>query len=239
MNIATMQLKGPGVGYPVEQMLASYAPLKPEDAEVINSALSDVRGHTTGRPIGASTGAGERPSRIVLSGWITWSASFPDGRRQIVSVALPGDLLDVSPAADLGVTHAPLGPALTADARALIAAVERTPGSALSEAWRRARKAAEARQVRQILRLGQLSAYERTACFMLELHDRQRRVGLADETSMPLPLTQETLAEILGLSVVHMNRVLQQHRREGLIEFSTGRVFLPNLEGLALAALRV
>ena len=53
--------------------------------------------------------------------------------------------------------------------------------------------------MRQIIRLGRLSAYERTADLFLELHRRLRRAGVADERAMPLPLTQEMLADHLGL----------------------------------------
>ena len=58
-------------------------------------------------------------------------------------------------------------------------------------------------------------------------------VGLADETSVPIPLTQEIMADALGLSVVHLNRTLQQLRRNQLIEFKSGHVKLLQPEQLA------
>ena len=51
---------------------------------------------------------------------------------------------------------------------------------------------------------------------------RMRNAGVADEHGMTLPLSQVALAEALGLSPVHVNRTLQQLRRDGLIE-SRGR----------------
>jgi CRP-like cAMP-binding protein len=224
---------------PVERVLASYWPLRPEEIEVVRASLTDVRAHASGRPISGLDGGGEAHVRIVLSGWIAWMTQFADGRRQIVSLALPGDLLEGAPSGDLGVVHASLVPAQTADARGLLAAIARaTDGGGLAASWRLARMAADAWRVRQVLRLGRLSAYERTACLMLELHERQSRAGLCDEHSMPLPLTQEMLADILGLSVVHMNRILQQLRRDELIVFRGGRVVFPDPETLAQTALR-
>jgi CRP-like cAMP-binding protein len=73
---------------------------------------------------------------------------------------------------------------------------------------------------------------------MLDLYERQRRVGLAADNCMIVPLTQETLAEALGLSTVHMNRVLQQLRRDGLLALGDGRVRLPSPGALAQAAMR-
>lgn len=224
---------------PLELVLESYGPLKAEDMEAVRGGLSDLRAHPSGRPIGGVDGTGEVHSRVVLSGWVAWMAQFADGRRQIVSIALPGDLLERPPAGDLGVLHSALAPAQTAEARGLIDIVEKSSCSGgLAEAWRQARKAAEARRIRQVLRLGRLSAYERTACLLLELHERQSRAGLCDEHSMPLPLTQEMLADLLGLSVVHMNRILQQLRRDELIVFRGGRVVFPDRDALSVAALR-
>ena len=92
------------------------------------------------------------------------------------------------------------------------------------------------RRVHQTLRLGRLSAYERTASLLIELHERLRRSGAASEAVMPLPLTQEMLADLLGLSIVHVNRILQQLRRENLIVYRSKRVQFPNLAALVQAA---
>jgi CRP-like cAMP-binding protein len=69
-----------------------------------------------------------------------------------------------------------------------------------------------------LVRLGRQTAYERVAHLLLELSQRSAAVGLADGASSPLPLTQEILADALGLSIVHINRTLQQLRRDGLLD---------------------
>jgi CRP-like cAMP-binding protein len=83
------------------------------------------------------------------------------------------------------------------------------------------------------MRVGRQTAYERTAHFILEIHERLSQVGLAGDTTVAIPLTQEIMADALGLSVVHLNRTLQQLRRNQLIEFKSGLVRLLQPEQLA------
>ena len=61
-----------------------------------------------------------------------------------------------------------------------------------------------------------MTAYERVCHFLLEMHDRQLPLGEA-EGSVEFPITQTTVADALGLSVVHVNRQVMQLRREGLV----------------------
>jgi CRP-like cAMP-binding protein len=82
------------------------------------------------------------------------------------------------------------------------------------------------------MRVGRQTAFERTAHFILEIRERLGLVGLAGESSVSIPLTQEIMADALGLSVVHLNRTLQQLRRNQLIEFKSGLVKLLQPERL-------
>jgi CRP-like cAMP-binding protein len=86
-----------------------------------------------------------------------------------------------------------------------------------------------------IVRLGRQTAYERMAHWFLEIEHRTAARGLTSGVSFPLPLTQETLADVLGLSVVHVNRTLQQMRREGRIELTRSRLSLLDKPALAAA----
>ena len=81
-----------------------------------------------------------------------------------------------------------------------------------------------------IVRLGRQTAYERMVHLMLEFHHRLQIAGLATNDSFPMPLTQEVMADSLGLSVVHVNRTLQQVRRDGLLEIRSGQVKLLDLK---------
>lgn len=84
--------------------------------------------------------------------------------------------------------------------------------------------------------LGRRTALERTAHLLCELHVRLGMIGLAHSNIYALPLTQTELAECLGLTSVHVNRVLRELREAGLVEFRSGQVTINNFEGLKRAA---
>ena len=80
--------------------------------------------------------------------------------------------------------------------------------------------------------LGRRSAVQRAAHLFCELHVRLGVVGLAEDNGYPLALSQAELAECLGLTPVHVNRVLRDLRERGLVEFRNGRVAFQDLPGL-------
>lgn len=158
------------------------------------------------------------PARIVLAGWAARVRYFSDGRRQLLSFLLPGDLIGVcfhpDPIVDTAIV------ALTEVAVAILPTA--TEENRLGQAYSVSGAMANAQLLRQVARLGRLNAYERLADWMLEIHDRLALAGLVDGWTFPLPLTQETLADALGLTSVHLNRTLQQMRREGAIDLRSG-----------------
>lgn len=84
--------------------------------------------------------------------------------------------------------------------------------------------------------LGRRTAIQRTAHLFCELQVRLGIVGLTDAHSYTLPIIQSTLAECLGLTPVHVNRVLRDLRERGLVEFRSGRVTIRDLAGLRAVA---
>jgi CRP-like cAMP-binding protein len=84
----------------------------------------------------------------------------------------------------------------------------------------------------QVMRIGRRTALERIAHFLLELLRRLQLVDAAGRRSFELPLTQELIADTLGLSTVHVNRTLQKLRKRGLVEVEDGRVFIPDVDAL-------
>jgi len=181
------------------------------------------------------TGSATRPA-IVRKGWGAEEYAFPDGRVQIVRFLLPGDITGI-PGLD--------GRATT-DVRA-ITPLRMTMVMADTSAATEAREAArleirialDARDrqlLGQVAGLGRMSALERTADFLLGLSERLAAAGMTHGRRMPLPLTQQQMSDHLGMSVVHVNRTLQQLRRDGLIELSQGSATLPDLAGLRVAA---
>jgi CRP-like cAMP-binding protein len=87
--------------------------------------------------------------------------------------------------------------------------------------------------IEHIVDLGRRSALERIAHFFLELLYRLQAVELADEFSYTIPLTQELIGDILGLSVPHVNRVLRRLREDNLVVVEDQRVTIKDLDALA------
>lgn len=87
-----------------------------------------------------------------------------------------------------------------------------------------------------VLSLGRRTALARVAHFICELHVRLGLIGLADGLSFRLPITQIDLAECLGLTSIHVNRMLKQLRDQQLADFRNGLVTITDLKGLERVA---
>jgi CRP-like cAMP-binding protein len=86
--------------------------------------------------------------------------------------------------------------------------------------------------VEHLVSIGRRNAVERTAHFFMELGERMLLVGLSTETEFECPLTQYVLADALGLSAIHINRVLRQLRELSLLTVQHGTVTIHDLQGL-------
>jgi CRP-like cAMP-binding protein len=84
--------------------------------------------------------------------------------------------------------------------------------------------------------VGRRSAHERIAHFLLELLTRLQAVGLADENSFELPLSQEIIGDALGLSLAYVNRTLRRLAEEGLVTLKDQKVTISDVEELAFMA---
>jgi len=87
------------------------------------------------------------------------------------------------------------------------------------------------------LNIGQRTAYERIAHLLVELFIRLKSVKLTQGDSCDFPITQTDIADAIGLTAVHVNRTLQELRRDGLIVLERKRLQIPNLERLKAAAM--
>ena len=79
-----------------------------------------------------------------------------------------------------------------------------------------------------VLNVGRREAYPRMAHILCELLVRLKTMGLADEHACDLPITQGEFADALGITTVHVNRVLQQMRSDGLIRTQGSRFIIPD-----------
>lgn len=179
---------------------------------------------------------GDRRSSIlfVLQGWGCRYRLLPDGRRQVVSIMLPGDICDVDTGA-MEIRDHSIG-AVTAMTVAEVGlqrfARLRDQYPNLSRAVGRYQRAQMAIQREWTTSLGQRSAIERLAHLFCELFLRMDSIGAADGNSCDLPLTQADLADACGLTTVHVNRTLQELRREGLVGHVKRRLVIPDLGAL-------
>lgn len=161
---------------------------------------------------------------VLIDGMLCRYKLLDEGQRQILSFHTPGDIPDLQSLHLKVMDHSvgTLTPATVALVphtvlRDLIAA---HPGIG-SLLWRDT--LIDASIFREwLLNIGRRFAHARIAHLFCELFCRLNAVGLADDSRMVLPLTQTELGDALGLSSVHVNRMLQDLRKDGLIE-SQGR----------------
>ena len=212
---------------PAVRTLGSLARLSPEEIRLIAGLRRRPQTFQPGQEICHAEEFNPKAS-IIAEGWAARVRMLPDGRRQILMVLLPGDCIAV--ASERGALNRPALIALTRvallDATPLREHLQEPAGAAGALVQACAATEDEMCQmlVDQVVRLGRHSTYERVLDFFDELHRRQRRAGLASADRMPLPLTQDVLSDVLGVSLVHVNRTLQAMRREGVLTIHRGHV---------------
>ena len=185
-----------------------------------------------------SEGSEIRAPQVIVSGWACYQRELADGRRQIMSLLVPGDAIGVcqlsQPVAQT--TLMALSNVRTVEAPELSAAwQDRSRSSGLARALDMAAAEETHFLFCHTMRLGRQTAYERMANLFTELEYRLSGRGLSQGGRFPFPLTQETLADAVGLSVVHVNRTLQLMRRENRIDLARGVLTIREPETLRAA----
>jgi len=175
---------------------------------------------------------------ILQSGWACSFKLLPNGGRQIIAFPIPGDIVGLRSMLLRTSDHT-----FSTLTDAVVCRVEEPRvkqalnefpllGSAIL--WATSRD--EAMVVEHLVSIGRRSALERMAHFFLELYDRLRLVGLAKANEYTCPLSQAVLADALGLSAIHVNRVLRQLRERRLLTFHEGVVSIHRHNELAALA---
>jgi CRP-like cAMP-binding protein len=163
---------------------------------------------------------------------------LPNGTRQIVDFQVPGDFLGLRSVlfrtSDHNVEALTRVEVSEVSSNDLIYAFANTPRLATAVLWAASRD--EAMVVEHLVDIGRRNALERTAHFLLELGSRLKLVGLGTREGFPCPLSQYMLADALGLSAVHINRVLRQLREKGLLTFRSGQVIFDDFDRLVEVA---
>lgn len=218
---------------PLLRKLANFTALSEEERRAVDDCCMDVREVAAREDVIAQ---GDRTGgvKLLLEGFACRYKTLEDGRRQIVAYFVPGDLCDLRVFILKRMDHS-IG-AIAASRVATIAPVNvlrlMHTYPTLTRALWWATLVEEAISREWLVNVGQRNALERMAHLFCELLYRFRAVGLNQGLSCTLPLTQVELAETLGLSSVHVNRTLQQLRRQNLITLDAGTLTIQNLPAL-------
>ncbi len=175
-----------------------------------------------------------RSSFIVLSGWAFRYRVLEQGRRQIISVVLPGDFVGLNvnfrrTATFSVATKTPCTLALVEPMR-ILEIHQKFPVLASALNWVTVREYSILAE--QVVRLGRRTAYERMVHLLLELYHRLTLIGMAEDERFRLPVTQNDIGDILGLSDVHVHRTLRRLVGDGMITKQASHIVLCDVDRL-------
>jgi CRP-like cAMP-binding protein len=218
---------------PLIAKLSQFAPLSNGDVGVLNALCQREERYPAGANI-AVEGEAPRSAFVVTRGIACRYRLMQDGRRQILTILIPGDFFDLHVFLLKATDHsvATIGPTRIAafDREAVMDIVLNHPRIGAALWWSAMQEDAMLRE--RIVALGRRGARGRLAYFLCEIVWRQRAIGMAEDHAIRLPFTQTDLADTLGLTSVHINRVLQGFRRDELITLEHRRLTLRNVEKL-------
>ncbi|GAB1479192.1 Crp/Fnr family transcriptional regulator [Paracoccaceae bacterium] len=217
--------------------LGAFVALSDQEYSALDRLYARRKTFSAGRDM-VHQGQTDQSAYILASGWVCSYKLLSGGTRQIVDFQIPGDFLglrsvlfrtsdhNIEP-----VTRVEASEVLVSD---LLDTFTKTPRLATAVLWAASRD--EAMVVEHLVGIGRRDAKERTAHFLLELGARLKLVGLGTSLGYSCPLSQYLLADSLGLSAVHVNRVLRELREAGLVTFQQGKVTIHDLDGLVKLA---
>ncbi|UUL83257.1 Crp/Fnr family transcriptional regulator [Sphingomonas qomolangmaensis] len=217
--------------------LRGHGPLSDDDVRLLTAACHSIRGHRAGHHL---IREGDRPDPVfvMLEGWAARYKILPDGGRQIMAFMLPGDFCDIHIAVLEAMDHS-----IVTLTKAKVASLPRQQMEALVEARPAITRAFWWSQLVDqgvlrawIVSMGRRKAQERVAHLMCELYIRMHNIGLATDNQCEMPLTQVVLADAVGLTPVHVNRVLQALRQAEVMDLRSGSLTILDPAKLARIA---
>lgn len=218
---------------PIARKLSAFIALSEKELTVLKGLNARSRTFSAGSDL-VHQGQSKQAAYIITSGWAASYKLLADGSRQIIDFQIPGDFLglrsvllktsdhSIEPIIDIQ--------AIEIFAPDLLKAFNETPRLAAAVLWAASRD--EAIVVEHLVGLGRRNADKRVVHYLLELNVRLKLVGMGSRMGYACPLTQYHLADALGLSAVHVNRVLRQLREDGLMTFQNGQVAFIDYDGL-------
>jgi CRP-like cAMP-binding protein len=206
-----------------------FKPVTPDELRSIN----DIKREHLLTPAGAAIlRAGEDSPELytLYAGWAFRFKVLPDGRRQILNFLLPGDLLGLQAAmfdaALYGIEALTDVQLCVLPRRKVWALFEEMPNLAFDVTWLGSRE--EGFVDENLTSVGRRTAAERVAALIIILYKRTKALGLIANETFAFPLTQQHIADALGLSLVHTNKTLARLRRMGMFTQANGTLTLSN-----------
>ena len=207
--------------------LSSFADLSEGDILALESATSAPRPYAAKQDL-IREGDQPGPVFVVLDGWPCRYKVLPSGTRQITAFLMPGDCCDLHMGMVAEMDHS-----IQAITAAAVATIPRTEMAALmgrhpgiANAMYVAQLVDEGILRSWIVSMGRRSSLERVAHLMCELYLRAFTIGEAANQAITLPLSQIILADALGMTPVHINRVLKELRLLGAMDLRRGNLLI-------------
>ncbi len=214
--------------------LSAFAAVEP-DLRLFSSLLPRPQVVAARQVLPLETEPRHRRAFLIEEGWALSYKVLPDGSRQVIDVAVAGDILGMRSLLlrSCDVDAVAVTPAVVVEisGEVLRRTIDLAPRLGAALLWAVSRD--EGLVVERLVDIGRRSAAERVAHFMLELNQRLRLVGLADGDSFRCPLSQAVIADALGLTPIHLNRTLRELRSQGLFVCSQGQASIGDRARLA------
>ena len=215
----------------------AFKPISDMELAFINEMKRD---HLVCPPGAEIIAAGQDQAELytLYAGWALRCKTLPDGRRQILNIILPGDLIGLQgamfEAASYSVEAITEVQLCLLPRRKVWSLFENMPELAFDVTWLGSRE--ESIVDENLTSAGQRNAIERIAALVIQLYKRLNVLGMVVNGAMPFPLTQQHIADTLGLSLVHTNKSLAKLRKLGMFSQTNSTLLLSNpkaLESLA------
>lgn len=217
--------------------LSAHAKLADEDVELLMSMCVHQR-EVPARHDLIREGDEPGPIFVILEGWACRYKVLPEGTRQITAFLMPGDFGDLHASVLTSMEHS-----IATITPARVAIVPRTrleelliAHSSLTRAFWWTQLVDEDTLRAWLVSMGRRNSVQRVAHLMCELYVRARNIGHLKGDRFDLPLTQEVLGDALGLTAVHVNRVLRKLRLAGVMELAAGSLIIGDIRKLAEVA---
>ncbi len=217
--------------------LSGAGALRPDDVETLSNLVGHPKEFARGAVLVEQT-AQDPLIWLISTGWAVRQKMLHDGRRQIIAIMLPGELSEKGPMMAFGAPDAVVAlsnvVAHPINRNAIVAALRDNPSLLYAFFFEELTRHAITRE--WLLLLSKRNAVERLAYFLCEMFARLRAMGFIEGRSFEIPLIQEDVADLLGMSNVHLNRTLQTLRRQRYVVWEGQTVTLPDPVALAQVA---